>query len=131
MKLALVSRPEAAGNEFKIGFLGSFQKASTNLTARIEIPPTNIHALGIGQYLHSAEFLESTHNGIKARGQPEIDGRTFTDKKREFTPVIFIFTGRELCEAPHPVLDSDMTLNRQSRKMAKTCLILRALPIIA
>ena len=66
-----------------------------------------------------------------SRGQPVIDDLTFTVKKREFTPFFFMFTGRELCEAPHPVLDSDMTLNRQSRKMAKTCLILRALPIIA
>jgi hypothetical protein len=66
-----------------------------------------------------------------SRGQPVIDDRTFTVKKREFTPFFFIFTGRELCEALRPVLDSDMTLNRQSRKMAKTCLILRALPIIA
>jgi hypothetical protein len=75
--------------------------------------------------------LGSAHNGIKPRDQPVTDDRTFTVKKRAFTPFFFIFTGRKLCEAPHPVLDSDMTLNRQSRKMAKTCLILRARPIIA
>ena len=77
--------------------------------------------------------MDSAHIGNKPRVYPKTDDRTFTDKKREFTPVIFIFifTGRELCETPCPVLDSDMTLNRQSRKMAKTCLILRALPIIA
>jgi hypothetical protein len=75
--------------------------------------------------------LDSAHIGNKPRVYPKTDDRTFTVKKREFTPVFFIFTGRKLWEAQQHVGDTYITLNRQSRKMAKTCLILRALPIIA